>query len=61
MDPDTLLAEIKDLVEEGLEEPTEALALELSTKFRDLDDWIVSGGFFPDAWTDRGYRLSGGV
>lgn len=54
MDPNALLAEIRDLTKRSLELPTpsniEDLHVELAEKVEALDEWLSKGGFLPDAW-----------
>ena len=58
MDPNTRLAELRELVtmvalsggDMERTEPYPQAALELAEKFEELDEWITKGGFLPAAW-----------
>jgi hypothetical protein len=43
MDPDAVLAEIRELLEEGNSD-------EAGLSFMQLDDWLSNGGSLPVAW-----------
>lgn len=45
MDPDTLLAELRELTA-AADDPGA-----LAARFADLDAWLARGGFLPAAWT----------
>lgn len=45
MDPDVLLAQIRELCSKIAHEPSE-----LSEKVEQLDAWISKGGFLPKMW-----------
>jgi hypothetical protein len=55
MDPDKLLAELREVVADFREaedgKSLIRLGDELAAKFADLDDWLVNGGFKPHAWS----------
>lgn len=58
MDPNTTLSELLSLLAEAESyEPTSAewqdTASEIMDTFRDLDQWLRSGGFLPMAWGER--------
>ena len=72
MGPNTTLTEIRSLVEkiqqrskacqaegntrqEDLQYFTE-LAISMSERFKELDDWLVAGKFHPDDWDKLNYR-----
>jgi len=57
MDPNELLKTIRALTKEALEESAdwsgsdmEECLAELAQAVSDLDDWISSAGFLPEAW-----------
>jgi hypothetical protein len=52
MDPNETLRLARDIARDtvqGSEETPEALR-ELAEHFLAIDDWLVAGGFLPDAW-----------
>lgn len=52
MDPNTALAEIRELVAESYREAlTEDETSRLCDLIEGLDRWVTRGGFLPAAWT----------
>lgn len=54
MDPDALLARIRELVADALPRPlSEALAYDLAIEVQALDEWLMKGGFLPTEWRQQ--------
>lgn len=55
MDPNTLLSDMRDLVAQAAQgQDTRSAERQLRWKFAELDEWLSSGGFLPDAWQSGG-------
>lgn len=50
MDPNAALEELRRLAKLASKTGGAVYAAELAEKFQDLDTWLTSGGFIPDAW-----------
>ena len=57
MDPDTALADLRDIVDEvhngTVDSHTDAM-ISMAELFDGLDGWISKGGFLPSAWKRDG-------